>query len=218
MGLAAALMVLLGSGSFAITRFLIDKPTTNAEAFGERNSAQNNDSGANAQPQGGSEASGSVGASGNAGGNPMSRVTPEMQQRIAILQDSLQRFPKNGDVLLSLANAWYDVGAFFQAEQHYARYLNDFDKKNVAARVDYAYTLLRQNRSDEAIAETKKALEYEPNRVEALYNLGVIYYGQKNWTEAKVWFEKCIKIAPGTEVAKSAEDIIKSIQEQQKGS
>lgn len=212
MGLAVAIVVLLGSASFAVTRYVIDKPTSNAEATGQRNSAQNSGSEAGTNPNG------SANGEGAASANPMSRVTPEMQQRIAVLQDSLQRFPKDGNVLLSLANAWYDVGAFFQAEQHYARYLNEFDKKNVAARVDYAYTLLRQNRSDEAILETKKALEYEPNRVEALYNLGVIYYGQKNWTEATTWFEKCIKIAPGTEVAKSAEDIIKSIKEQSKGS
>ncbi|TAE21519.1 MAG: tetratricopeptide repeat protein [Candidatus Kapaibacterium sp.] len=205
---AAVLVVALGSASFGISRLFIDKPQSSAEAGGTRNSAQNSGSDKNAQPASGEAAS----------GNPMSRVTPEMQQRIAVLQDSVQRFPKNGDALLALANAWYDVGAFFQAEQHYARYLQEFDKKNVAARVDYAYTLLRQNRHDEAITETKKALEYEPNRVEALFNLGVIYYGQKNWVESKVWFEKCVKIAPGTEVAKSAEDIIKSIGEQQKGS
>ncbi len=213
-GLAAALVVALGSASFGISRLFIDKPQSSAEAGGTRNSAQNSGSDKNAQPSGGQQSGGEASASGN----PMSKVTPEMQQRLAVLQDSLQRFPKNGDVLLALANTWYDIGAFFQAEQHYARYLQEFDKKNVAARVDYAYTLLRQNRHDEAIAETKKALEYEPNRVEALFNLGVIYYGQKNWTESKVWFEKCIKIAPGTEVAKSAEDILKSIGEQQKGS
>lgn len=212
LGLAAALVVLVGSGSFAVTRFLIDKPQSSAEANGTRNGAQNN-GGTETNPQ-----AGNTQAEAQASANPMSKVTPEMQQRIAILQDSVQRFPKNGDVLLSLANAWYDVGAFFQAEQHYARYLSDFDKKNVAARVDYAYTLLRQNRSEEAIAETKKALQYEPNRVEALFNLGVIYYGQKNWVEAKAWFEKCIKIAPGTDVAKSAEDIIKSMAENANGS
>jgi tetratricopeptide (TPR) repeat protein len=203
LGAAFVVVLLLGSGSFALTRYFVDKPTTNAEASGERTSAQNSGSGANTQP--------SEGAAQGASGNPMSKVTPEQQQRIAVLQDSLQRFPKNGQVVLNLANAWYDVGAFFQAEQYYSRYLGEFDKKNVAARVDYAYTLLRQNRPDEAIVETKKALEYEPNRVEALYNLGVIYYGQKNWAEAKVWFEKCVKVAPGTEVAKSAEDIIQTI-------
>jgi tetratricopeptide (TPR) repeat protein len=204
LGLASALVLLLGSSTYALTRYFVDKPTTNAEASGERTSAQNSGSGANTQPS-------ADAASASASGNPMSKVTPEMQQRIALLQDSLQRFPKNGQVLLNLANAWYDVGAYFQAEQFYSRYLREFDKKNVAARVDYAYTLLRQNRPDEAIIETKKALEYEPNRVEALYNLGVIYYGQKNWSEAKNWFEKCVKLAPGTEVAKSAEDIIQTI-------
>jgi tetratricopeptide (TPR) repeat protein len=207
LGIAVAVVLVLGSASFGITRLLIEKPGASTQALSQgtaqRNGAQNNASAAEAA---------SPGADGNnPSANPMSKVTPEVQARIGSLQDSLQQFPNNGGVLLRLANAWYDAGAYFQAERFYERYLNEFEAKNVAARVDYAYTLLRQGSTDEAIAQTKKALEYEPNRVEALYNLGVMYYGKKDFAVAKDWLERCIKAAPGTEVAKSAEDIIKTI-------
>jgi tetratricopeptide (TPR) repeat protein len=193
--IAAIIVVVLGSASFGITRLFVEPPTA-----------------ANAAAQSASqEASGSAASGGAASGNPMSKVSPEIQQRIADLQDSLAKDPKNSGLLVRMANAWYDAGAYFQAEQHYARYLKEFNPKDVAARIDYAYTILRQGREDEAITETKRALEYEPQRVEAHYNLGVIYYGKKDFKTAKEWFEKCIEIAPGTEVAKSAEEIIKGI-------
>jgi tetratricopeptide (TPR) repeat protein len=223
--IAIVCTLVLGSASFGITRLLIEKPTTtttttaaqgaaesvsqgstasSSSGTSQRNSAQNNASTAE-----------SLAPPGEPSANPMSKVTPEIQARIGALQDSLQQFPKNSGVLLRLANAWYDAGAYFQAEQFYERYLNEFDAKNVAARVDYAYTLLRQGSTDEAIVQTKKALEYEPNRVEALYNLGVMYYGKKDFTLAKEWFERCIKAAPGTEVATSAADIIKTMPKNQ---
>ncbi|MCS6808760.1 MAG: tetratricopeptide repeat protein [Bacteroidota bacterium] len=141
-------------------------------------------------------------------------ASAELEQRIQALQDSLAQDPRNADVLLRLANAWYDAGAFFQAEQHYARYLNEFNPRNVAARVDYAYTILRQGRSDEAIAQTKKALEYDPQRIEAMYNLGVMYYGKKDWKASIEWFERCIATAPATEIAQSARSIVERIRQE----
>ena len=186
----------LGSLSFGVTRLMIDKAPAAASAEHTHNATGEAQS--NAQ-------------SGEQSGNPMAKVAPEVQRRIAELRDSLAAEPNNPRLVLQMANAWYDAGAFFQAEQFYARYLRDYNPQDVAARVDYAYTILRQGRPDEAIAETKKALEFEPNRVEALYNLGVIYYGQKDFQSSKLWFEKCIAVAPGTEIAESARQIINSL-------
>jgi tetratricopeptide (TPR) repeat protein len=190
---ACVVVFALGSLSFGVTRLMIDKAP---EGGGETAAHTHNASG---EAQSGKD------------GNPMAKVSPEIQQRIAELRDSLAAEPNNPRFVLQMANAWYDAGAFFQAEQFYARYLREYNPKDVAARVDYAYTILRQGRPEEAIAETKKALEFEPNRVEALYNLGVIYYGQKDFQSSKLWFEKCIAAAPGTEIAQSARQIISSL-------
>jgi tetratricopeptide (TPR) repeat protein len=203
LAMATIVVILVGSASFGITRYIIDKPAANAASQNESQAANGSASG---NPSGGASA------------NPMSKVSPEIQQRIADVQDSLSKDPKNGGLVVRMANAWYDAGAYFQAEQYYARYLKEFNPKDVAARIDYAYTILRQGREDEAIAETKRALEFEPKRVEAIYNLGVIYYGKKDFKSAKEWFEKCIEIAPDTEVAKSAKEIIKGIAANNQGS
>ena len=184
--IAGFVVLVLGGASFGITRLFIEKPVPNASS---------------------QDASGQASQS-QPSANPMNKVSPEIQKRIASLQDSLAKDPQNGGLVARMANAWYDAGAYFQAEQYYARYLKEFNPKDVAARVDYAYTILRQGREDEAITETKRALEFEPNRVEAVYNLGVIYYGKKDLKTAKEWFQKCISIAPDTEIAKSAEEII----------
>lgn len=210
--IALAVVLGLGSASYGITRLFVEKPPQQAQTGSETTNGRVSP---DAKPDG--DASNGAAASGN----PMNKVSPEIQQRIADLSDSLAKDPKNAGVLVRLANAWYDAGAFFQAEQHYARYLNEFNPKDVAARVDYAYTILRQGRDDEAIAETKKALEFEPNRIEAMYNLGVMYYGKKDLKTAKQWFEKCAAAAPNTEIAGSAQGIIERITQemaQNKGS
>lgn len=210
--IALAVALGLGSASYGVTRLFLEKPAQQAQAGAETTNGRVSP---DAKPDG--DASNGAAASGN----PMNKVSPEIQQRIADLSDSLAKDPKNAGVLVRLANAWYDAGAFFQAEQHYARYLNEFNPKDVAARVDYAYTILRQGRDDEAIAETKKALEFEPNRIEAMYNLGVMYYGKKDLKTAKQWFEKCAAAAPNTEIAGSAQGIIERITQemaQNKGS
>ncbi|MCU0425275.1 MAG: tetratricopeptide repeat protein [Candidatus Kapabacteria bacterium] len=198
--IACLAVVVVGSVSYGITRLFVEKPTEQAQA-----QAGAETSNGRVSP------SGTPDGSGNASGNPMSKVSPEIQQRIGTLSDSLAKEPKNASVLVRLANAWYDAGAYFQAEQHYARYLNEFNPKDVAARVDYAYTILRQGRTDEAIVETKKALEYEPQRIEAMYNLGVMYYGKKDFKTSISWFEKCAAASPNTEIANSAKEIIERI-------
>jgi tetratricopeptide (TPR) repeat protein len=234
MGIAALVALVLGGTSFGIARLSIEKPIekpagavilgsegsaggasgdANRISAGEgRNSAQNS----------GQDAGG--GQSGTEGAAP-SAIAPELQQRITLLQDSLASKPNSPQLVLGLANAWYDAGAtyqnsnavflvrqaFGQAEKLYARYLKEFDPKNTAARVDYAYTMLAQGRADDAAAETKRALDFEPNHPIALFNLGVIYTRKADAKAARGYFERAIKAAPDSEVSRTAQDLLKTL-------
>jgi len=209
---ALGLVILVSSVSFGITRLMVEKPVQQASQQAGQSSAKVEQSN-----------------SGNAT-DPMP-VPPETQAALQRLQDSLAAEPNNGGVLLRLANAWYDAGAAYQsknavflarqafakAEQHYGRYLKEFDAKNVAARIDYAYTLLVQGRTDDAVTETKKALDYEKDHPIALFNLGVIYNRKGDMEESKRYFKRCIEVAPNSDAAKSAEQLLKELEASAKG-
>lgn len=212
LAVALGLVFLVGAASFGTTRLMIDKPAKQ-----------------DVQQEGQSSATGSEPSGGNAA-DPMP-VPPETQAALQRLQDSLAAEPNNSGVLLRLANAWYDAGAAYQsknavflarqafakAEQHYGRYLKEFDAKNVAARIDYAYTLLVQGRTDDAVTETKKALDYEKDHPIALFNLGVIYNRKGDMEESKRYFKRCIEVAPNSDAAKSAEQLLKELEAPAKG-
>ncbi len=213
-GVAAAIVVILGGASFGTTRLFVDKPVAKAEGSPGGTAA-----GGHAQT--GAEA----GAGANAEQPAESPVAPEMQTRLKELQDSLALKPNDKELILKNANALYDIASAYQAKNAvflaknmfakaqtlYERYLKEFDPKNTAARVDYAYTLLTQGKADDAIAQTKKVLEFEPHHPIALFNLGVIYNRQGDVEQSRKWFNECIKAAPGSEAAKTAENLLKEL-------
>lgn len=57
-----------------------------------------------------------------------------------------------------------------------------------------------QNKPDEAIAELKKALTYNPNQASALFKLGVIYREQGKLPDAKANLEKAVALGGGDAV------------------
>jgi tetratricopeptide (TPR) repeat protein len=206
---AVLLVVVIGTASFATTRYFVKPPIPKPSGAEQQSTAANsqaNPSDANQQPV----------------------LSPELQQALTVYQDSLVTQPNNPNIILKLANAWYDAGftyqnreavflarqAFAKSEKLYERFLKEFDAKNTAARIDYAYTLLAQGRTDDAIRETQKALEFEPHHPIALYNLGVIYNRKGDLNASKRYFLEAIKADPNSEAAKSAQEILKSLDQQ----
>ncbi len=182
--IALALAVFLGGISFAITRSFIPDPISSGTASQESNTPQGKPRGMN--------------------------ISADTMALIQRMQDTLLSTPDRHDVELRLANLFYDIGAFPMASATYANYLKA-DPKNVPARIDYAYTLLRMNKADEAIAETKRALQNEPNHPIATFNLGVIYYQIGNMSEAKQWLNKAKSLAPNSRIAEGADKILASM-------
>lgn len=182
--------IVIASISFAIVRRQIPEPTQQV---------QNGPS----QTTGGSTG----GSTGGARGMNMSADTLALIQR---MQDTIAQNPARHDVELRLANMFYDMGAFPMASMTYAKYLQA-EPSNVPARIDYAYTLLRMGKSEEAVAETKTALKKEPDHPIATFNLGVIYYQLGQMEEAKIWLKKAQAIAPNSRVSEGAEKILTTI-------
>ncbi len=67
--------------------------------------------------------------------------------------------------------------------------------------VDLGMEYSEQGQFDEAIAEFQKALELEPDNVDAQRNLGTAYFDQGKWEKAVVAYERAIEIDPNWDEA-----------------
>ncbi|MBK9247108.1 MAG: tetratricopeptide repeat protein [Ignavibacteria bacterium] len=110
-----------------------------------------------------------------------------------------------------LANLNYDKGDFVTAAGLYQRYLDKFDSENVAMRIDYGYALFSSGKQFEGIEVTKSVLIAHPEQASAMYNIGVMYANQGNFSEAMRWLKKCASSTTYPDIAAQAQDIINKV-------
>lgn len=136
---------------------------------------------------------------------------PEVEARIQQLRDSLLADPENAGLTLRFANALYDGAHYQRAAEFYERFLLHFDSTNADARIDYAHTLFNIGKHEDALRETKRALDFHPSHQVALYNLGVMSYQMQDVEGARSWFEKCIAVDATTSLAEQSKKVLTSL-------
>jgi cytochrome c-type biogenesis protein CcmH/NrfG len=99
-------------------------------------------------------------------------------RQAAQLLERLQGDPKNGLVLAQLGAIYHVAHQYDQAAVFYERAV-ELDPGNVGVRTRLASSLYRGGDADGAIAELNRALRYDPNNANALFDLGVIRFEGK---------------------------------------
>jgi tetratricopeptide (TPR) repeat protein len=130
------------------------------------------------------------------------------------VKDSLSADPENPRLVLKLANLYYDIKNFKEAEPYYSQYLSKFGPKDQNARVDYGYVLFSNGKQQEGISQLKTVLKTDPNHAFALFNLGIMHYEMKNIPEARVWFQKCAEQSSDQRLKDMAQQILKDLETQ----
>lgn len=125
------------------------------------------------------------------------------------LEEKLKLNPEDYKTLLELAHLKNDSGLFEQAIMNYKTYL-ERHPEDADARIDMGVCYFNLRDYDNAKKEMLKALEYSPKHQIGHLNLGVVTLSAGNREESKDWFQKAIEIDPTTEVAKRAEELLKS--------
>jgi len=143
-------------------------------------------------------------ASGSATQNA---VSPTLVQDIEQLRKRVDSDSTDTGTMLRLANLLHDGKFMDQAIIYYRKYLA-LNEKDPDARVDLGICYFEHGDKGRAIAEMKKALTYAPKHQLALFNLGIVNLSSGNLEEAGGWFRKCIDVAPGTETARRAQELI----------
>jgi cytochrome c-type biogenesis protein CcmH/NrfG len=143
-------------------------------------------------------------ASASQGNAASSQPSPEEMRRMADKQAEpllakLQSDPRNPELLASIGNIYYDTQQFPMAIDYYERSLK-ISPKNASVRTDMATAYWYVGSADTAIAEFNKALADEPNKANALFNLGVVQWqGKMDVQAALATWQKLLQTNPNYE-------------------
>ncbi|MEE8348596.1 MAG: tetratricopeptide repeat protein [Acidobacteriota bacterium] len=114
---------------------------------------------------------------------PPEHPTAEVMERLTELQSQAEAEPENGQVRISLANAYYDMGRFDGAIQWYEEALL-LIPDDVNIRTDLGTAYLYTGNPVKAVELYNQSLETQPDHAQTLYNLGVTYLSTGQPAEA----------------------------------
>jgi len=112
------------------------------------------------------------------------------------LLNQLKSDPNNVELLTRVGNIYYDTQQYPTAIDYYRRVLN-LQADNAGVRTDFATAIWYTGDADTAIAEFNKALSYEPNKANTLFNLGVVkWQGKMDINGAVAAWQKLLDTNP----------------------
>ncbi|PYT10767.1 MAG: hypothetical protein DMF51_17580 [Acidobacteria bacterium] len=118
-------------------------------------------------------------------------------QEITALRAAIEKDPKDATSLLRLANMYHDARKFDQAVDFYKKGLA-IAPKDVDARTDMGICLYEMGMADDAIAQFRTSLTYEPKHWQTWLNLGIVALSGKNDVKtATEAFAKVEELNPG---------------------
>ncbi len=128
----------------------------------------------------------------------------DLQAHIAQLELITQQQPKDANAWIALGNACFDAHQAQKSVDAYAKALL-LDPKNAAVLTDQGVMFRELKAFDKAIANFEAAQKVEPDHIQSLVNLGVVYgqdLGKKD--KARKAYLRVIEKHPGTPQAEEA--------------
>ena len=157
--------------------------------------------------------SASASAPAATGGAMNSQPTPEQLKKMADMQaapliEKLKSDPNNPELLAGIGNYYYDAQQYPTAVDYYERSLKA-KPSDASVRTDMATAEWYMGNADGAIAEFDKALTYEPNKPNTLFNRGLVkWQGKMDINGAVADWEKLLKTNPNYEGKDKVEQMI----------
>ena len=145
--------------------------------------------------------------------DPAAAASPAVDtERVAGLMQKIQANPKDVESLQALADIYYLAGDFETAGGFLEKILT-VDPQNLTARLALGAALFNLGKPQEAETHWRQVLSVDPDNLEAHYDLGFMYLSEKpsNLAQAKVEWARVVEIAPDSDVAKSIEQHLASL-------
>jgi len=134
----------------------------------------------------------------------------DLDNAAAAFKLMLEKTPGSRDSLVNLSSIYLEKGDLEEG----MKYLNRLDEdalKDPATFYNIGIILFNKNKMDSAIENFKKCLERDPNYVKAYYQLGLSYLNQGDMENAKANLEKVIEVAPDSEIAALAKEMLSGL-------
>jgi tetratricopeptide (TPR) repeat protein len=161
---------------------------------------------------------------GGPGLQPVAGQRADYQPLIQAALSQLLQNPDDHQTIVRLANLYFDEGsqqlgsnnvqagmaALNQAVSYYKRAL-ETDPESPELRTDLGTAYNRLQRKEEAIAEFMKVLEFRPDFLTAIFNLGVVHHQMGNPSAAREWYQKAADAGPGTPMGEAARERLSSL-------
>lgn len=147
------------------------------------------------------------------GGGMNAQPSPEQMKQMADTQaapliEKLKSDPNNPELLASIGNFYYDAQQYQTAVDYYGRVLKA-KPADASVRTDMATAYWYMGNADTAIEEFNKALKYEPNKPNTLFNLGLVkWQGKMDINGAVADWEKLLASNPNYEGKDKVEQMI----------
>jgi len=131
----------------------------------------------------------------------------EKMRHIQEIKDQLTADPGNIDLMVHLANNYFDIGRFDLAAVYYKKAI-DHNLNQPEVFIDLGVSYFNLSKLDSALIYVNKALKFAPNHQLGLFNKGVIQYNMRQFDEAIATWDKLIKVHPESQEAITAKQFI----------
>jgi cytochrome c-type biogenesis protein CcmH/NrfG len=116
--------------------------------------------------------------------------------KAAPLLEELKGDPNNSDLLIQVGDIYKSTHQFKEAAAYYDKSLH-VNPKNAAIRTEMASCLYYSGDVDGAISQLQKALQYDPNDANSLFNLGLFkWQGKQDGKGALAVWQRLLKSNP----------------------
>ena len=135
-----------------------------------------------------------------------------LEKEAAALKSELKQNSDNIDLIIQIANHYYDLNKFSDAIEYYEKALV-LQPDNPSAIADCGVMYYKAGDSDKALNYLDKAINLQPDLDQAYFNKGLILMTAKNDPDGAVavW-QKYLDIAPESEEARFLAEQIKAIE------
>jgi len=146
---------------------------------------------------------------------PTSSAPPVVnhQQQISMLEGIVAKEPNNRNAWVQLGHNFFDSDQPMKAIDAYGKAL-ELDGNDPDTLTDQGVMFRRVGWFDKAIANFNKANELNPNHIQSLYNLGIVYrYDLKDLPKAAKAWQQLLEInptAPGADQIRAELEFIKN--------
>lgn len=124
-------------------------------------------------------------------------VAPNLTARaVEPLLEQLNTRPDDPDLLINIANSYYDSKDYPHAIDYYQKVLK-LKPQDVNVRTDMATAIWYSGDADGAIKEYERSLKFQPTHPQTLFNLGIVkWQGKKDGKGAIQSWEKLLTSDP----------------------